>query len=84
MQFEGTQLGMQFDKEIDTRGRTCPMPVLLAKRTLDAMVPGQVLRVTASDLNASADFAKFARRSGHAIVATAEGEHGIALFLRRA
>lgn len=72
------------DRELDTRGRTCPMPVLLAKRALDTMLPGQVLLVTVSDPNAPADFDRFSRRSGHALVRTAQLDGGCALYLRRA
>ncbi len=38
-----------FDREIDTRGLNCPLPILRAKKALAEMTSGQVLRVVATD-----------------------------------
>ena len=36
---------MSFDKEIDTCGLNCPLPILKAKKALTDMTSGQVLQV---------------------------------------
>ena len=36
---------MQAQKELDTRGLNCPLPILKAKKALADMVSGEVLRV---------------------------------------
>ena len=51
--------------EVDATGLACPMPLLLAKRALNAMQVGQRLRVLATDQGSVRDFRVFAEQSGH-------------------
>ncbi len=59
---------MNFDKEIDTCGLNCPLPILKAKKALADMTSGQVLKVLATDPGSWRDFEAFARQTGHALV----------------
>ena len=68
---------MQANKEIDTRGLTCPLPILKAKKALSEMVTGERLKVLATDPGSVRDFQAFARQTGHELVAheaTGNGE----------
>ena len=47
---------MDVHKEIDTRGLTCPLPILKAKKALADMQSGQTLRVVATDPSSTRDF----------------------------
>jgi TusA-related sulfurtransferase len=40
---------METNKEIDTRGLNCPLPILKAKKALADMASGQLLKVVATD-----------------------------------
>jgi len=40
---------MNAQKELDTRGLNCPLPILKAKKALADMVSGELLRVVATD-----------------------------------
>ncbi|MFN0160120.1 MAG: sulfurtransferase TusA family protein, partial [Burkholderiales bacterium] len=40
---------MNFDKDVDARGLNCPLPILRAKKALNDMGSGQVLRILATD-----------------------------------
>ena len=40
---------MQFDKELDTRGLNCPLPILRTKKALTDLTSGQVLKIVATD-----------------------------------
>ena len=40
---------MAHDQELDASGLNCPLPILRAKKTLNAMTAGQVLHVIATD-----------------------------------
>ena len=53
------------DAEIDARDLLCPLPVLRARKRLLAMVPGQVLRVFATDPAAIIDMPHFCAQAGH-------------------
>jgi TusA-related sulfurtransferase len=58
--------------EVDARELRCPMPLLKAKRALNAMAPGQRLRVLATESGSQRDFRVFAEQSGHALLASDE------------
>lgn len=66
--------------EVDATGLPCPMPLLKAKRALNAMRPGQRLRVLATDQGSVRDFHVFAEQSGHQLLASDEAE-GIYTYL---
>lgn len=55
------------DFELDATDLTCPMPLLKAKRALNGMASGQLLRVVATDPGSERDFEVFSRQSGHAL-----------------
>ena len=64
-----------FDKELDTCGLNCPLPILKAKKMLADMASGQTLKVLATDPGAQRDFEAFAKQTGHAVLQnTREGE----------
>jgi tRNA 2-thiouridine synthesizing protein A len=58
--------------ELDATGLLCPMPLLKAKRALNAMASGEKLRVTATDQGSVRDFQVFAEQSGHILLASDE------------
>ena len=66
--------------ELDTKGLQCPMPLLKAKRALNAMASGQRLRVLATDQGSVRDFRVFAEQSGHALLSSDERE-GVYIYL---
>ena len=53
---------------VDATGLACPMPLLKAKRALNAMQVGQRLRVLATDQGSVRDFQVFAEQSGHRLL----------------
>ncbi len=59
---------MHIDKELDTRGLNCPLPILKAKKALADMVSGQLLRVVATDPGSTRDFQAFAKQTGNELV----------------
>ncbi|GAC1535795.1 MAG: sulfurtransferase TusA family protein [Ramlibacter sp.] len=59
---------MHIDKEIDTRGLNCPLPILRAKKALSDLVSGQLLKVVATDPGSLRDFQAFARQTGNELI----------------
>ena len=59
---------MQAHKEIDTRGMNCPLPILKAKKSLNEMESGQLLKVVSTDPGSVRDFQAFARQTGNDLV----------------
>ncbi|MBE7369430.1 sulfurtransferase TusA family protein [Ramlibacter pallidus] len=75
---------MQIDKEIDTRGLNCPLPILKAKKALTDMQSGQLLKVVSTDGGSLRDFQAFSRQTGNDLVEQQTvGEEYIHVLRRR-
>jgi tRNA 2-thiouridine synthesizing protein A len=75
---------MQAQKELDTRGLNCPLPILKAKKALSEMSSGQVLKVVATDPGSMRDFQAFARQTGNELLEqSAEGAEFVHYLRRR-
>ncbi len=59
---------MHIDKEIDTRGLNCPLPILKAKKALADLQSGQMLKVLATDAGSVRDFQAFAKQTGNTLL----------------
>lgn len=68
------------DAELDARGLSCPLPLLKAKKALNALASGARLRVIATDTGAVRDFRVFCEQSGNTLLESAEQE-GVYTFL---
>jgi tRNA 2-thiouridine synthesizing protein A len=75
---------MKIDKEIDTRGLNCPLPILKAKKALSDMQSGQLLQVVSTDAGSMRDFQAFAKQTGNELVEQKEqGEEFVHVLRRR-
>jgi tRNA 2-thiouridine synthesizing protein A len=74
---------MNFDKEFDARGLNCPLPILRAKKSLNDMQSGQVLRIVATDPGSVKDFEAFSKQTGNALVEHAANGSEFTFFLRK-
>lgn len=66
--------------EVDACDLQCPMPLLHAKRALNRMQSGELLRVLATDQGSVRDFRVFAEQSGHTLLASEE-RAGVYIYL---
>ena len=74
---------MQAQKELDTRGLNCPLPILKAKKARADMQSGEVLKVVATDPGSMRDFQAFARQTGNELVEQESIADEFIHFLRR-
>jgi tRNA 2-thiouridine synthesizing protein A len=74
---------MEAQKELDTRGLNCPLPILKAKKALADMLSGEVLKVVATDPGSVRDFQAFARQTGNELVEQNSGTTEFVHYLRR-
>jgi tRNA 2-thiouridine synthesizing protein A len=58
----------EVNRELDTRGLNCPLPILKAKKALAEMHTGELLRVVSTDAGSVRDFQAFARQTGNELV----------------
>ncbi len=54
---------MEFNQELDAVGLNCPLPILRAKKLLNTMSSGEVLKVVATDPGSVKDFEAFAKQT---------------------
>ena len=74
---------MNFDKDLDARGLNCPIPILRAKKALNDMTGGQVLRILSTDPGSVKDFAAFAKQTGNELLSSAENNKEFEFYLKR-
>ena len=74
---------MHFDKEIDTRGLNCPLPILRTKKFLSDMLSGEVLKILATDPGSVKDFQAFARQTGNELLGTETMTGEYVFFLKK-
>jgi tRNA 2-thiouridine synthesizing protein A len=70
-------------RELDTRGLNCPLPILKAKKALADMVSGELLRVLSTDPGSTRDFQAFARQTGNELVEQSTSGTDFVHVLRR-
>ncbi|MGE5638561.1 MAG: sulfurtransferase TusA family protein [Clostridia bacterium] len=74
---------MNFDKELDARGLNCPLPILRAKKALNEMQGGQVLKIIATDPGSVKDFQAFSKQTGNELLSHSEANKEFTFFMKR-
>ena len=69
--------------ELDTCGLLCPLPVLKARKRLQSMMTGEVLRMVADDPAARVDVPHFCAEQGHTLLEETEGPDNTLIFAIR-
>ncbi len=72
-----------FDQELDARGLNCPLPILRAKKALNDLGDGQVLRIMATDPGSVKDFEAFAQQTGNTLLDSTENNGEFHFLLRK-
>jgi tRNA 2-thiouridine synthesizing protein A len=57
-------------QELDARGLNCPLPILRARKAINGLQSGQVLRIRATDPGAVKDFDAFCKATGNELVSS--------------
>lgn len=73
-----------FDKELDTTGLNCPMPVMKAKKMLQTLTAGQVLHVLATDPGTRSDIPALVDKTGDQLLETSEEDGKIHFYIKKA
>ena len=71
------------DRELDARGLNCPLPILRARKALNEMASGQVLRIVATDPGSVRDFEVFAKQTGHTMLSQSADPREFVFYLRK-
>ena len=74
---------MEFDKELDARGLSCPLPILKTKKSLNELASGQVLKIVATDPGSVKDMQAFANQTCHVLLSSAEADNTFTFLMRK-
>ncbi len=74
---------MNFDKELNARGLSCPLPIVKTKKSLADMTSGQVLKVVATDCGAVKDMQAFADQTGNTLLSSTEENSEYIFFMQK-
>ena len=72
-----------FDKELDTSGLNCPLPIIKAKKEINGMDAGQILHIISTDPGAVKDFESFAKQTGNELINSEEKDNKFYFFLKK-
>ena len=73
----------RFDKELDTSGLNCPLPIIKAKKEINTMEIGEVLHIISTDPGAVKDFESFANQTGNELLNTEEKNNKFYFLLKK-
>lgn len=71
------------NKVLDTKGLTCPLPVLRAKKAIKELSAGQVMKVLATDPGAVGDFAAFCQATGNEMLSSTTEDNAFVFLIKK-
>jgi len=69
---------------LDCTGLACPMPIVKTKKAIEAMNPGEVVEMQATDRGSLADIQGWAKNTGHQYLGTLQEGGLLRHFIRKA
>ncbi len=70
---------MKADVIVDAKGLSCPMPIVRAKKAMDQLESGQVMKLETTDQGSVRDFQSWVKQTNHELLNHFE-EGGIYTF----
>ena len=74
---------VEFDQELDTRGLSCPLPILKTKKSLNGLQSGQVLKIVATDPGSVKDMQAFSKQTGNPLLSSNEENKTFVFYMRK-
>lgn len=68
---------------LDTRGLSCPLPILKTRKAIATLSPGDVLEITSTDPGSVKDLDSFCSQTGHEMVSSRQIENGFLFRIRK-
>jgi len=72
---------MEIKKTLDTRGLSCPMPIMKLAKAIKEINSGEILEMLGTDPGTKSDLPKWCSKMGHTLLETTELEGGVFRFL---
>ncbi|MFA5370727.1 MAG: sulfurtransferase TusA family protein [Sideroxydans sp.] len=74
---------MNFDKELNARNLSCPLPIVKTKKALNDMTTNQVLKVISTDSGSVKDMVAFAEQTGNTLLAQEEVNGEFVFYMKK-
>ncbi|MFY9331282.1 MAG: sulfurtransferase TusA family protein [Candidatus Nanopelagicales bacterium] len=71
------------NKTVDTKGMSCPMPVLMTAKGIKDLASGELMLVEATDAGARSDIPAWAAQTGNELVDSAEDGDVLKFYIRK-
>jgi tRNA 2-thiouridine synthesizing protein A len=71
------------DVILDTKGLSCPLPILKARKALRDLPPGGTLEVLSNDPVSLDDFPVFCRQAGHELLETRQVDNIFCFVIKK-
>jgi tRNA 2-thiouridine synthesizing protein A len=74
---------MDFDDELDAKGLNCPLPILRAKKAVNKLDSGQILKIIATDPGSVKDFEAFCNQTGNELLESSENGSEFTFYIKK-
>ncbi len=72
------------DQVLDASGLACPMPIIKTKKAVDALQPGQILKLIATDPGSVSDVSAWTGKTGHELLGHEEVDGKHVFYIKKA
>jgi len=72
-----------FNDELDASGLNCPLPILRAKKAINKLESGQVLKIIATDPGSVKDFEAFCTQTGNELLESSEADGKFVFLIKK-
>ncbi len=73
----------EFNDELDARGLSCPLPILRAKKAINALEASQTLKIIATDPGSVKDFEAFCKQTGNELLSSESEGDEFTFFIKK-
>lgn len=74
---------MEFNRAVDAKGQSCPMPVLMTAKAAKEMEPGEIMFLEATDGGARSDIPAWASQTGNELIESWEEDGVLKFYIRK-
>lgn len=74
---------MEFNRAVDAKGQSCPMPDLMTAKAAKEMEPGEILFLEATDGGARSDIPAWASQTGNELIESWEEDGALKFYIRK-
>jgi tRNA 2-thiouridine synthesizing protein A len=74
---------LKVNQVLDTKGLSCPLPILKTKKAVETLTKDQVLKVETTDPGSKNDMASWAKRTGNEILGVEEGSRTFTFYIKK-